>query len=394
MPGDGLHLNIIIIFAVGFAFASLMGYIAHRLKLSPMLGYLLAGYLIGPYSPGIVADMALAEELAEIGVGLMLFGVGLHFSLKDLWNVKHIAIPGALGQTACVVVIIAACAFVFGWTIEAGIVFGLGIGVASTVVLVRILADHKLNSTRSGHIAIGWLVVEDIITIIALLVLPVLAASSKGGAFSLPDLGYSIGLALGKFIVLVVLMATLGRVVFKFVLDRVMATESSELFSLTIIALTFIVALLSARVFGTSLALGAFLAGMIIGQAGERKHIEASANPLKETFAVIFFLSIGMLFNPLAIANDLVLFLVVLFVIILVKPAVAFLITTLLREPFKTKVIVSLALAQIGEFSFILAEEATRLRVFPDAGYDVIVAAAFVSIAINPALAKWATSRA
>ncbi|MES2503895.1 MAG: cation:proton antiporter [Myxococcota bacterium] len=379
-----MHLKIVLILTVGLALASLFGYLSYRAKLSPILGYLLAGYAIGPYSPGFVADLALSEQLAEIGVVLMMFIVGLQFKAKDLLNVKHVAIPGALVQTLIAAAVSAGLVYAAGWTIEAGTVLGLALGVASTVVLVRLLNDNHLSSTRSGHIAIGWLIVEDAITIVALLTLPVLAHSLQANQFDLTDFAYTLMVCLLKFLALLALMATLGRRAIQFALRRVIITKSNELLTITILALTFLVATASAFVFGTSIALGAFLAGMIIGQTDFKHRVSLTFIPLRDTFAAIFFLSIGMLFNPVTIRDHYLLFIAVMGVIFLIKPLAAFLIVTLLKQPLETKLIVPIALAQIGEFSFILAEEASKLKILPDSGYDVIIAAAFFSIAFNP----------
>jgi CPA2 family monovalent cation:H+ antiporter-2 len=385
---DSLHLKVVLILTVGFGLASILGYLSHRAKLSPILGYLLAGYAIGPYSPGFVADMEVSEQLAEIGVVLMMFGVGLQFKLQDLLSVKKIAIPGALGQTLLAATFGAVLTYALGWSVEAGIVIGLAIGVASTVMLVRLLTDNDLLGTRRGHIAVGWLIVEDIITVFVLLLLPTLAASLNGHHISYQDIGASVAIALCKFIILVAFMATLGRLIVKYALSKIVTTNSSELFTLTILALTFVIATGSAVFFGASIALGAFVAGIIIGETDVRHQVSASAMPLKDAFVVVFFLSVGMLFNPYALLEHPHLFLGVLAIILLIKPLVAFLIVILLKHPMQTALTVAIALAQIGEFSFILSEEAMKLNILPDAGYDIVVACAFISISLNPLLFK------
>lgn len=388
MSGEYLNLKIVLILSVGFAFASILGYLANRIKLSPILGYLVAGYFIGPYFPGFVADLTLSEQLAEIGVILMMFGVGLHFKLQDLINVRNIAIPGALGQTLIATLFGMALVYSIGWTLEAGVIFGLAIGVASTVVLVRMLTDNHLLHTPQGHISVGWLVVEDIITVIALLLVPPLAASMKGDGFSMLSLGLSIIFIIFKFLLFIGIMFTVGLKAVKYVLKKIMHTHSHELFTLTILALIFVIAVGSSVLFGTSIALGAFIAGMIIGQSDLRHQVSANALPLKDTFVVIFFLSVGMLFNPYAIVNHFTLFISTLAIILIVKPITAFLIAWGLKHPFHVALTVAIALMQIGEFSFILSEEAMRFDLIPDEGYDVIVACSLISIALNPLLFK------
>lgn len=388
MTMESYNLKIVLILTIGFALASILGYISQRLKLSAILGYLVAGYLIGPYSPGFVADMELSEQLAEIGVILMMFGVGMHFKWQDLVHVKNIAIPGAIGQTAIAALASTFIIYSLGWSIETGIIVGLSIGVASTVVLVRVLSDNNMLNTPQGHIAVGWLIVEDILTVIVLLLLPVFAELKAGKSIAFTEIAASIVYILLKFALLIALMFTVGRAFVKYVLFKIARTHSHELFTLTILALTFVIATGSALIFGTSIALGAFIAGMVIGQTDVKHQASANALPLKDVFVVIFFLSVGMIFNPRAIFENFPLFISVLGIILIIKPLTAFLIVWGLRYPLKTAFTVSAALAQIGEFSFILAEEALRLKIFPDEAYDIIVASALASISINPLLFK------
>lgn len=388
MLTEYLNLKIVFILTFGFGLGSILGYLAYRLKMSPILGYLIAGYVIGPYSPGFVADMEISEQLAEIGVILMMFGVGLHFKWQDLMNVKNIAIPGAIGQTLVASIVGAALIYSIGWTLQAGIIFGLAIGVASTVVLVRVLTDNGILHTPDGHIAVGWLIVEDLITVAALLLVPTLAASMVGEQFSIHDLAISFGIILLKFLALAVIMFTLGLKVVTYILSKIILTNSHELFTLTILALTFCIATGSAMLFGTSIALGAFIAGMVIGQTHVRRQVSTNAMPLKDAFVVIFFLAMGMLFNPKVIIEHPMIFFAVLAIIVILKPIAALVITLALRYPIKTALTVAIALAQIGEFSFILAEEAMKFDILPDDGYDLIVACSFVSISINPLLFK------
>jgi CPA2 family monovalent cation:H+ antiporter-2 len=382
------NVQIVTILAVGFALASIFGFFTQRAKLSPILGYLIAGYLIGPYSPGFVADTHIAEQLAEIGVILMMFGVGLHLKWQELVSVKNIAIPGAIIQTAVTTIAGAFLIQSYGWSLEAGIVIGLSIGVASTVVMIRILSENKLINTSQGHISIGWLIVEDILTVIALLVLPALADSVQGDAVSITNLAWQITVAVTKCVFLVIIMLFGGFKVVSYIFKNVARTKSNELFTLTILALIFVIATGSALIFGTSIALGAFIAGMVIGQTEVRHQASANALPLKDAFAVIFFLSVGMLFNPFEIFSNLYLFIGLMIIILVLKPLIAYLIVVYLGKPVQTALIVAFALAQVGEFSFILSEEALKLKILPDDGFDIIVACALISIAINPILFK------
>lgn len=388
MSAELFNLKVVLILTVGFSLASVFGYIALKVKLSPIMGYLIAGYLIGPYSPGFVADKEISEQLAEIGVILMMFGVGLHFKWQDLIKVKDLAIPGAVGQTLLATTITAILMHSLGWPWEAGIVLGLAIGVASTVVLVRVLTSNNLIHTEEGHIAVGWLIVEDIITVAALLLIPTLAASFNGESFSPPQVLGSFALVIFKFFLLALIMFTAGKKLVSFVLSKIERTHSHELFLLAILALTFVIATGSSILFGTSIALGAFIAGMSASQTALRKKVLISATPLKDTFIVIFFLSVGMIFNPMGIFEHFGTFLIVLAVILFIKPLLAFLIATVLKYPPRTAVTVALALSQIGEFSFIMAEQALKFDIMPDEGYDILVACALISLSINPSLFK------
>ncbi len=379
-------LQIVVLLTVGFAYASIFGALAARFKLPVILGYLIAGYLIGPYSPGFVVDVGTSEQLAEIGVVLMLFGVGLHFKLEDLLNVKQIAIPGALFQTAVSSIAGAYFVHLMGWPLTHGVILGLSISVASTVVLVRMLIDNKLQDTFEGHIAVGWLIVEDILTVAMLVLLPTLALFWQQGELPLVTIGESIVAVLVKFAVLCFLVVVWGYRVVSFLLTYISRFRSQELFTLAVLALTFVIATGSTAIFGTSIALGAFLAGICIGQTEVRHQAFADALPLRAMFAVIFFLSIGMLFNPMGILAEWQLFLGILGVILLIKPLAAYALVRIMHCPTRVACIVSCSLMQIGEFSFILAEQASSLHLFSDAGYDIIVGAAFVSIALNPIL--------
>lgn len=380
------NLHIVTILTVGFGLASLLGFLAQRAKLPTIFGYLLAGYLIGPFSPGYVADITIAEQLAEVGVILMLFGVGLHFKLQDLNNVKKIAIPGAIGQTLVASTLGFLFVYYCGWSLEAGIVIGLAISVASTVVLIHVLSEKSLLETKAGHISIGWLIVEDVFTVAVLLLLPMLSVYIHEGGLSLSSTLLAVALMLARFAALAAVMFLWGQRVVKLILTGIARLRSQELLTLTVLAIAFAIATASAVVFGMSVALGAFVAGMVIGQTNIRHQASASLLPLKDAFAVIFFLSVGMLFNPKAVIENFQVFTGVIAIVLVAKPIIAFLIVALLKHHLRTALTVAVALAQIGEFSFILAEEALQYKLLPDDGYDILVACALISISINPLL--------
>lgn len=380
------NLLIVGILTIGLALATGLAYIMQRLKLSPILGYLLAGYIIGPYSPGFVADSEVSQQLAEIGVILMLFVVGLHFKLKDLLRVKSIAIPGAVGQTFLTAFLTTVIVHEMGWSWEVGIIIGFSIGVASTVVLVRILTDNNILNTPQGHIAVGWLVVEDIFTVMILLLLPIFAAISIGEDSSWLDMASSVIFILGKFCVLALFMFTWGHKGIDFILIKVARLRSQELFTLTMLSLVFLIATGSSVIFGTSIALGAFLAGMVIGKTNVKHQAAANALPLKDTFAVIFFLSVGMLFNPMVIGEHFTLFSAILAIILIVKPLIAYGITLSLGYSLNIALTLGVSLAQIGEFSFILAREAIDLNLVTQEIFDLLVVCALISISLNPIL--------
>ena len=384
---EPIHLKIVLILTIGLSIATALGYLSHRIKLSPIFGYLLAGYCIGPYSPGYVADIVAAEQLAEIGVVLMMFSAGMHFKWQDLLSVKKIAIPGAIGQTLVSALIATILMYSLGWSLESGIIFGLAIGVASTMVLIRLLADNHLLKTQQGHITVGWLIVEDIITVAALLLIPTLAFS-PGKEVLLREITHSILITVFKFTVLIVLMFTLGRRVVSYLLSKIVLINSQELFTLGILAITFIISVGSAWLFGTSIALGAFIAGMVIGQSKVHHLVTIKVTPLKDAFVVVFFLSAGMLFNASAIVEHFNAFLGTLAIVLIAKPSAAFIISFMLKYPIKTSLTIAVSLAQIGEFSFILSEVATKFGILPSEGYDIIVGCALVSISINPLLFK------
>lgn len=375
MPESGLILTL----AGGLGAALLCGYVTQRLGLSPIVGYLLAGVLVGPHTPGFIADPHLAEQLAEIGIILLMFGVGLQFHLKELLAVRRLAIPGAIAQSGVATALGAFAAHAFGWTWPAAIVFGLALSVASTVVLVRVLSDSRLLHTQAGHIAVGWLVVQDVLTVIVLVLLPAL----KGGS-SPADVGMSIGLTLLKVAGLVAVAAIVGRRVIPIVLDRVAATKSRELFTLTVLALALGLAVGSAAVFGVSVALGAFLAGMVVGSSDYSLRAATDALPMRDAFAVLFFVSVGMLLRPSALLAYPAFTVTALTIVIVCNPLTAAAVAGLMGYPIRTTATVAMSLGQIGEFSFILVTLGRDLAIVPAEAVDVVVATAIISITLNP----------
>lgn len=380
------HLAIVLILTVGFSLASLFGYLSDRLKISPILGYLIAGYFIGPFFPGFNANVQASEQLAEVGIILMMFGVGLHFKWQDLIAVRNIVLPGAFSQSIITTLGTAFFVHLIGGSWTYGIITGLALAVSSTVVLARVLSDENLLNTPQGNIAVAWTVVEDLITVFILVLIPAIAFSSSLEVFSWYSLIPAIFFIFLKFFALLALMFTLGSRCVNYVLFLVARTHSHELFTLTILALTFVIAIGSSFLFGTSIALGAFIAGLIVGQTVVKHQALAYSSPMKDAFLVIFFLSVGMIFNPFAIQSNFPLFLIVLGVILLFKPIVTLLLILFFKYPFKTAFVVALAIAQIGEFSFILIEEALKYKLVSDDVYDVIVACALISICLNPLL--------
>src|SRR5688572_12618588 len=377
MHESGLLLTLTV--SLGAALA--LGFITQRLHLSPIVGYLLAGLIVGPYTPGFVADRAMATELAEIGIILMMFGVGLHFHLSDLLAVRKVAIPGAVAQSVAATVLGALTGHQFGWTWSASIVFGLALSVASTVMLTRVLVDNHALQTLTGRIAVGWLVVEDIFTIVVLVLLP--AIFSDSGGVSVP---YVLLVTLAKLAVLVAFVFVIGRRVIPRILTGVAATQSRELFTLSVLILALGIAVGSALGFGVSMALGAFLAGMIVGQSEFSLRAASEALPMRDAFSVLFFVSVGMLFDPRGLLDAPGMTAATLAVVMLGKPLVAIVIVLFLRQPPKVALAVAVALAQIGEFSFMLALMGTQLGVLPPSATNILVASAIFSITLNPLL--------
>jgi CPA2 family monovalent cation:H+ antiporter-2 len=385
MPHDtSLIATVVAAFALAFGF----GLGARRLHMPPLVGYLLAGIVIGPFTPGYVADVGLAGQLAEIGVILLMFGVGLHFSIEDLMRVKGIAIPGAIAQIVVATAMGAALAMTWGWNLTAGVVFGLALSVASTVVLLRALEDNGLIRTQRGQIAVGWLVVEDLAMVVALVLLPVLAQlqpqASDTPAISTTEVAKALLLTLGKVAVFVALMLVVGRRVIPQLLSRVVRTGSRELFTLAVLAIALGVAYGSALLFGVSLALGAFFAGVILSESELSHKAGEDILPLQDAFAVMFFVSVGMLFDPHILLEQPWKLLAVVFVIIVGKSVAAFLIVSLYGYSLRTALTVSASLAQIGEFSFILLALGLSLGLVPRSAQTLVLAGAIFSIAFNP----------
>jgi len=380
--------SLIATIAVGLAFAFLGGYVAVRLRLPPLVGYLFAGIAVGPFTPGFVADARLAPQLAEIGVILLMFAVGMHFSIRDLWSARAVAIPGALGQIAVATALGTGVAILWGWSPGSGLVFGLALSVASTVVLLRALQDRGLLETQDGRIAVGWLVVEDLAMVLALVLLPALAGSlgAAGGEHPVAaaDLWTAVGLTLGKVAAFAILVLLLGARLFPWILERVEKTGSRELFTLAVIALSVGVAYGSAAVFGVSFALGAFLAGVVIHESDLSHRAANEMQPLQEAFGALFFVAVGMLFDPSILVREPLRVLTVVGIIIVGKSAAALGIVLALGRPLRTGLTVSAALAQIGEFSFILSGLAVTLGLADAESHSLVVAGALVSIGLNP----------
>src|SRR6188474_1738090 len=370
MPHDTPLISTIV---VALALAWAFGALAHRLKAPPLVGYLLAGIAIGPFTPGFVADQGLANELSEIGVILLMFGVGLHFSLDDLLSVKAIAIPGAVVQIAFATALGMSFAWWLDWPIGAGIVFGLALSVASTVVLLRAMQERRLIETERGRIAVGWLIVEDLAMVLALVLLPALAPVFKGEGASLSALAWPVVITLGKVAAFVAVMLIVGKRVIPWILHYMAHTGSRELFRLSVLVIALGAAYAAAELFGVSFALGAFFAGMILSESALSQQAAQETLPLRDAFAVLFFVSVSMLFDPTILVREPIPVLVTVLIIVL-----GFGYST------PTALTISASLAQIGEFSFILAGLGVSLALLPEQGRDLILAGAILSILLNP----------
>lgn len=373
--------DVLITFGVGLTGALVFGYLALRLKLSPIIGYLLAGIVVGPFTPGVVADYHIAEQFAEIGVILLLFGIGLHFNLSDLIAVWRVALPGAIIQSTLSTTALAVLLHLVGWTWTSGFILGMAISVASTVVMALVLAGSNDLHARIGHIAIGWTVVEDILTVALLLLLPILYGSSQSVEQSIPVvLGYA-GL---KIILLVLVVIVLALWVIPWIMERVARTRSRELFTLAVLVLAVGIAIGSAQLFGVSMALGAFLAGLAVGRSEFAARAANDALPMRDAFAVLFFVSVGMLFDPRSLINIPLIIGIVLLVVVVLKPLAAIFTVRLLGEPRNTSLPIGAAFSQVGEFSFILGSVALELNLITKDGWNALIAASIISIALNP----------
>jgi len=415
--------------AAGFAAAWVLGLLTQRLGLSPIVGYLLAGVVIGPHTPGFVGDPDAAQQLSEVGVILLMFGVGLHFHLKDLLAVKSIAIPGAVGQSLVATLFSVGIFYAFGWPLRAGLVLGMAMSVASTVVLLRVLMDRDMLNSVHGHVAVGWLIVEDIFTVLALVAVPVLADLLPGTDFAAGGLAHAatpdvidaaateiaraasegaaqvgghghadahgngdsqglaaLGWALAKLAALVAIVFLAGSRVVPWILIRVARLRSRELFTLTVLVMSIAIAVGAAHIFGASVALGAFLAGMVVAQSPVSHQAAADALPMRDAFAVLFFVAVGMLFDPNILFRQPLMAAAALGIVLLAKPAAALVIVAVLGYSARTALTVAIGLAQIGEFSFILSQVARDHGLMPEAGHHLLVATAMISITLNPML--------
>jgi monovalent cation:H+ antiporter-2, CPA2 family len=385
---------------MGFGLAFLLGLLAQRLKLPLIAGYLLAGVVVGPFTPGYVADMGLATELAELGVILLMFGVGLHFSPRDLMAVKAIAVPGALGQIAVATAFGTGMGWLMGWSLGAGLIFGLALSVASTVVLLRALQERELVQTERGRVAVGWLIVEDLVMVLALVLVPPLAGLLGGIAMPVGDeaemvaeVGIGIGpiaatvlVTLVKAAAFVALMLVVGRRVIPWVLHFVAHTKSRELFRLSVLAIALGVAYGATHFFGVSFALGAFFAGMVMSTSTLSSQAMRETLPLRDAFAVLFFVSVGMLFNPAIIWTSPLALIGTVLIIVVVKSAVAYQIIKAFGHDHEKGLTIAASLAQIGEFSFIMITMGVKLAIVPTEARDLVVAGAMISILLNPLL--------
>lgn len=382
------ELRSIWLLAIGLSLACLFGFIAQKLKQSPIIGYLMAGFLIGPNTPGFFADYYIAEQMANIGVTLLMFVIGLNFNWKDLLEVKKLALPGALTLSAISIIAGTLYTHYLGESLLTGFVIGIAISVSSTVVIVRVLSDQGLFRTKEGHLVVGWTIVEDLISVFGLLLLPALVSTNSISTGIDSNIFFSIFWVTAKIAALAIIIHFFGEKCIEKILKIVARERSHELFTMAILSTTFMIAILSSYFFGVSLALGAFIAGVIVGKTDMSYQAAANALPLRDTFAAVFFLSVGMLFNPQTLMNNLPLFFGILVIILIMRPLITLVIFKIAKHPASVGLTVALAIAQIGEYSFILAEEGSNLGILPDNVYDIIVGGAFVTIALNPILFK------
>ncbi|MDH2894890.1 YbaL family putative K(+) efflux transporter [Rahnella variigena] len=370
----------------GLVLAFLLGMLANRLRISPLVGYLAAGVLAGPFTPGFVADTSLAPELAEIGVILLMFGVGLHFSLKDLLAVKSIAIPGAVAQIAVATLLGMGLSSLMGWDLATGLVFGLCLSTASTVVLLRALEERQLIDSQRGQIAIGWLIVEDLVMVLTLVLLPAFSGMLESHHSSPVELLTGLAVTIGKVIAFMVLMMVVGRRVVPWILAKTASTGSRELFTLSVLALALGIAYGAVEFFDVSFALGAFFAGMVLNESELSQRAAHDTLPLRDAFAVLFFVSVGMLFDPMILVREPLTVIATLAIIVFGKSIAAFLLVKMFGHSKRTALTISVSLAQIGEFAFILAGLGISLGLLSEHGRNLVLAGAILSIMFNPLL--------
>ena len=381
------NVDLIILLAVGFGMALIFGYISARLRLPPLIGYLVAGIIISPNTPGVVGDMALASQLAELGVMFLMFGVGMHFSLKDLLQVRRIALPGAILQIAVATLLGVAVSMLWGWSFGSALIFGLSLSCASTVVLLKALGDRGLLDSVNGKIAVGWLLVEDLVMVLALVLLP--ATAVLLGGYALPDTDTSqsiwitIGITLLKVTGFIAFMLIIGKRLVPMILQLVARLGSRELFTLTVVAAAISIAYGSYAVFGVSMALGAFFAGMVVKESDFSHRAEEETLPLREIFSILFFVSVGMLFDPAILIAEPLRILAVVAIIMVGKTLAAIALVLFFRYPINTALTVGASLAQIGEFSFILATLGLSLGLLTQDAQNLILAGALFSITLN-----------
>ena len=386
MPHDTPLIATIV---VGLTLAFILGTLAQRMHLSPIVGYLVAGIAVGPFTPGFVANQGMANELAEIGIILLMFGVGLHFSVSELLAVRTIAVPGALFQILCATALGLGLALWFEWSIGAGLVFGLALSVASTVVLLRALQERHLITSQQGRIAVGWLIVEDLVMILTLVALPTIAPLLNSSTLAISDpgaLAQKLGITLVGIIMFFAVMMLVGRRVIPAILHYIAHTGSRELFRLGVLTIALGVAFGAAKLFGVSFALGAFFAGMILSESPLSQQAANESLPLRDAFAVLFFVSVGMLFNPLILVEHPASVLATVAIIIVGKALAALAIVIAFGHPMRTALLIAVSLGQIGEFSFILANLGVALQLLPEQGRELILAGALISIMLNPLL--------
>ncbi|QIQ20835.1 Kef family K(+) transporter [Zophobihabitans entericus] len=368
----------------GIVLAALLGLLANRLKISPLVGYLIAGIICGPATPGYVADSAVISQLAEIGVILLMFAVGLHFSLKDLLSVKNIAIPGAVAQITVATLMGMGLAAALGWSMVTGLVFGLSLSTASTVVLLRALEERDLIESTRGRIAIGWLIVEDLAMVLTLVLLPAVVTTMNSDNANVVDILIEVSKTVGLVILFIIFMIIVGRRVIPWVLAKSASTGSDELFTLTVLGIALGIALAAVQLFGASFALGAFFAGMALTESELSQRAANNILPLKDAFAVLFFVSVGMLFDPEILISNPIATVVTVIIIIFGKSIAAYVLVRLFGHSKRTAFTISASLAQIGEFAYILAALGIALNVFPSEAHSLILAGSIISIVLNP----------